>query len=356
MQNLQKIPIIALTILFLFFPAMTQAGRIKDMTSVKGVRHNQLVGYGLVVGLDGTGDGGKTPFTTQALSNMLESMGVHINKKDLKVKNVAGVLVTANLPPFAKIGQTIDVTLSSLGDAKSLQGGTLIATPLKGLDKNIYAMAQGPISIGGFEVNGASTNSMIQKNHINVAKIPNGATVEREVPVNIADKDRFSLSLHNPDFTTISRMVIAINKELGDQYAMAQDGATAEITIPQEYQHNTIGLLAKIENLNIKQDDRAKVIMDERTGTVVMGANVQISELAVAHGNLSIQITNDTSGTDQTLKAKESKANLIHMKKGVTLNDVVRALNALGTTPRDLIAIFQSIKASGALQAELEII
>lgn len=355
MRTQQKLLIITLTGLFLFCTAMAQAGRLKDMASVKGVRHNQLVGYGLVIGLDGTGDGGKTPFTTQALQNMLESMGVHVNKEDLNVKNVAGVLVTANLPAFSKIGQNIDVTLSSLGDAKSLQGGTLVATPLKGLDKNIYALAQGPISIGGFAVQGATTGSSIQKNHVTVAKIPNGATVEREVPVNLTNKDTLTLSLRIPDFTTISLMVSTINEELGGEYAVAQDGASAEVTVPSEYKNNTIGLLAQLENLEVKQDDRAKVIVDERTGTVVMGANVQISELAVAHGNLSIEITDDELGAGQSLQAKEGKANLIHIK-GVTLNEVVRALNALGTTPRDLIAIFQAIKASGALQAELEII
>ncbi len=352
----QKILIITLTGLCILLTSLAQASRLKDMASVKGVRHNQLVGYGLVIGLDGTGDGSKTPFTTQALQNMLESMGVHVNKADLKVKNVAGVLVTANLPPFTKIGQTIDVTLSSLGDAKSLQGGTLIATPLKGLDKNIYALAQGPISIGGFEVEGTTTASTIQKNHVNVAKIPNGATVEREVPVNLANKDSITMSLRVPDFTTITRMVDTINDELGGVYAVAKDGATAEVTVPEEYQNNTIGLLATLENMEVTQDDRAKVIVDERTGTVVMGANVQIRELAVAHGNLSIEITDDEIGAGQTLKAKEGKANLIHLNTGVTLSEVVRALNALGTTPRDLIAIFQSIKASGALQAELEII
>lgn len=348
--------IILLAATFTLFSSMAEAGRIKDLASVKGVRKNQLVGYGLVVGLDGSGDGNSTPFTTQALKNMLESMGIHVNKDDLKVKNVAGVLVTSSLPAFAKIGQSIDVTLSSLGDAKSLQGGTLIATPLKGLDKNIYAIAQGPISIGGFEVQGTTAGSFIQKNHITVAKIPNGATVEREVPVNIADKDMLTLSLHTPDFTTVTTMVNSINASLGGSYAVAKDGATAEITVPHQYMNNTIGLLAKIENLNIKQDLRAKVIMDERTGTVVMGANVQIGELAVAHGNLSLEISAATGGAGATLQAKEGKEKLIHMQEGVTLNEVVRALNALGTTPRDLISIFQSIQASGALQAELEII
>ena len=356
MKTQHKILIITLTGLFLCLSSMAQAARLKDMASIKGVRHNQLVGYGLVVGLDGTGDGGNTTFTTQALKNMLESMGVHVNKDDLNVKNIAGVLVTANLPPFSKIGQTIDVTLSSLGDAKSLQGGTLVATPLKGLDKNVYALAQGPISIGGFEISGSTAGTSIQKNHVTVAKIPNGATVEREVSVNFAGKKALTLSLHTPDFSTVSLMVTTINEQLGGTYAVAKDGATAEITVPEEYQSNAIALLAKIENMRVKQDDRAKVIMDERTGTVVMGANVQISELAVAHGNLSIQITDEDIGSGQTLKAKDGQAKLIHLKTGVTLNEVVRALNALGTTPRDLIAIFQSIQASGALQAELEII
>ena len=343
-------------IIIIFMATESSAARLKELASVKGVRNNQLVGYGLVVGLDGTGDGSKTPFTSQALANMLENMGVHVNKADLKVKIVAGVLVTTQLPPFAKIGQTIDVTLSSLGDASSLQGGTLVVTALKGLDDKIYAMAQGPISIGGFKTVGVTEGAAVQRNHVNVAKIPNGATVEREVKVSFSDKNDITLSLHNPDFTTISRMTTAINAKLSGPYAKATDGGTAVINVPKSYQGNEIGLIASLEKIEIIQDDRARVIIDERTGTIVMGANVNIKEIAIAHGNLNIEIGEQPYTQNTGTKDQNEEVNLIYMKNGVNLGEIVRAINAIGTTPRDLIAVFQAIKAAGALQADLEII
>lgn len=362
-------------ILFLFIWPVNQASaiRLKDLASVKGVRNNQLIGYGLVVGLNGTGDGKNTAFTTQSLANIMKNMGMKINPDTLKVKNVASVMITAKLPPFVKIGQTIDVTLSSLGDATSLQGGTLLATPLKGLDNQVYALAQGPISIGGFEVEGGSSAGR-QKNHLTVARIPNGASVEKEVPVSFFNKENISLSLDTPDFTTVSRMVAAIDSFLGGPHAKAIDGATVDITVPEKYQNQEIAFLAAIENLEVTPDGPAKVVLDERTGTVVMGENVRISQLALSHGNLSLQVTAGKArspttaellkspATEELLLAEENVTagdtgkRLVTFSAGATLGEVVRALNSVGVAPRDLIAIFQSIKASGALQAELEII
>jgi flagellar P-ring protein precursor FlgI len=337
------------SLLLLLFPSFAGAIRIKDIASVKGVRENQLTGYGLVVGLKGTGDGSNASFTIQGLANMLENMGIHINRDNLTVKNVAGVVINAKLPPFVKIGQTFDVIVSSAGDASSLQGGTLIAAPLKGLDGKIYAMAQGPLSVGGFESGTPAAGA--QKNHLTVARIPSGATVEREVPVSFAGKENITLSLDTPDFTTMSRLVSSIDSLLKGPYSNAKDGATVEITIPEHFKNNEIALLAAVENLEIIPDSPARVILDERTGTVVMGKDVRISRLALSHGNLSLQI----GGEAQVLSA-DQPGRLVPVNDGATLGDVVRALNSIGVSTRDLIAIFQSIKASGALQAELEII
>ena len=345
------------------------ATRLKDIASVKGVRNNQLIGYGIVVGLDGTGDGNNTSFTTDGLVNIMKNMGVKVDRDKIRVKNVASVMVTAKLPPFVKIGQTIDVTISSLGDASSLQGGTLLATSLKGLNNQVYAIAQGPVSIGGFEEAGGAIEGR-QKNHLTVARIPSGASVEREVPVSFADKDSITISLDTPDFTTISRMVKAINGFLGGQNAKAVDGATVDITIPDNFHNQQIAFLAAIENLEIVPDAPAKVVLDERTGTVVMGEKVRIKSLALSHGNLSLQVTaaprpQATAEQGQTPAGEASASELIApskgeklvtLEEGATLGEVVRALNSVGVAPRDLIAIFQSIKASGALQAELEIL
>ncbi len=348
------------------------AVRLKDMASVKGVRDNQLVGYGIVVGLNGTGDGNNAAFTPQGLANVMKNLGVQVDPEKIKVKNVASVLITAKLPPFVKMGQTIDVTLSSVGDASSLQGGTLLATPLKGLDNKIYGLAQGAISIGGFEVEGQGAGR--QKNHLTVARIPNGATVEREVPVSFANKERVTISLDSADFTTISRLKKAVDDFLGGPFATAKDGATVEIIIPEKYRKQEVAFLAAVENLEITPDSPARVVLDERTGTVVMGENVRISRLALSHGNLSLQVKAAQERAPTTAELLESPTTediilardqvttgdlgqrLVTMRPGVTLGEVVRALNSVGVAPRDLIAIFQSVKASGALQADLEII
>ncbi|MDA3785955.1 MAG: flagellar basal body P-ring protein FlgI [Deltaproteobacteria bacterium] len=355
----QSLPLLILVAL-LCWNQTAEATRLKELATVKGVRDNQLVGYGLVVGLDGTGDGNKSPFTTQALVNMLDNMGVHVNPEALKVKNVAGVLVTAKLPPFIKIGQKIDINLSSLGDASSLAGGTLIVTPIKGLDGKIYAMAQGPLSIGGLEVQGAAgANS--QKNHVTAARIPDGAIVEREVPFSLLTKQELSIHLNNPDFTTMSRVVEAVDLMLGGSYAKAKDSATVAITVPPRFSGNQVALLAALEKLEITPDNQARIIIDERTGTVVMGADVTISQVAVAHGNLSNQVSPGPGQfpsleTNRNITARDQENQLIQLDSGITLGEVVRALNSVGVTTRDLIAIFQSMKASGAIKADLQII
>jgi len=351
------------------------AVRVKDLASVKGVRGNQLVGYGLVVGLNGTGDGNKSPFTTQGLANMLKNIGMAVNEADIKVKNVAGVMVTATLPPFIKAGQTLDVTLSSLGDASSLQGGTLVVTPLKGLDEEIYAMAQGPITIGGFKTSGPVADGS-QDNHLTVARIPAGATVEKEVPVSFGGKNEITLSLHNPDFTTVSRLTSAINTFLHGPFAKATDGATVSVAVPDTFREQEIQLLANLETLEVDPDSIAKVVVDERTGTIVMGENVRIGKLALSHGTLSIQVTPDPNQigkemigkplTEEMVRAMTAEMaasagppqeqRVIQLSPGVTLGELVRALNSVGAAPRDLIAIFQAIKAAGAMQAELTII
>ena len=362
--------IILFIAIFSFFAiAPSFSARLKDIASIQGLRENQLVGYGLVVGLAGTGDGTQVKFTIKSIRNIMERMGIiSVDPKQIKVKNVAAVMVTAKMPPLAKIGQKIDVVVSSLGDAKSLLGGTLILTPLKGIDGKIYAIAQGPISIGGYSAGGAGAN--VQKNHPTVGRIPNGATIEREIPVNLLAKRELKINLVRPDFTTVERAVDAINDTLGAEFAKAIDAETISLTIPPEYEGSPVALMAAIENVEISPDAKAEVILDERTGTVVMGKNVRISTVAVAHGNLSIQIKESPQvsqpapfGRGQTVvtpntqvKVKEGAGRLIVLKRGATIGELVSALNAVGVTPRDLISIMQSIKAAGALQADLRVI
>ncbi len=370
MKRKKEIVVIFLTIIAFLatWPVAGHGARLKDIANVKGVRTNQLVGYGLVVGLNGTGDGTQAKFTIQSIANMMERMGININPKTVKVKNAAGVMVTAEIPPFAKIGQKIDVVVSSLGDAKSLQGGTLLMTPLKGIDGEIYAVAQGPLSIGGFAAEGAGAS--VQKNHPTAGRIPNGATIEREIAVPINKKGEITMSLFRPDFTTVMRAVKAVNYLLGAEFARPVDAETFSIRVPEKFKGNTVALLATIESVKITPDQRAKVILDERTGTVVMGDQVRISRVAIAHGNLSIQIKENPQVSqpepfsqgqtvvtpDTTIQTNEDEGRLIVLNEGVTIGDLVRALNAVGVTPRDLIAVLQSVKAAGALQAEIEVI
>ncbi len=351
-----------------FCPAAS-AARLKDIASLKGSRSNQLVGYGLVVGLNGTGDGVGTKFTVQSLVNMMERLGVHVDKDQVKVSNVAAVMLTANLPPFAKVGTKVDVLISSVGDAKSLQGGTLLMSPLRGVDNQIYALAQGPLLVGGFASSGASGGG-VSKNHPTVGNIPNGASVEKEIPFDFQQLDDLVIALNQPDFTTATRVATVIGQNLKDVKAFPSDAGTIRISLTEEQKTRVVSLVASLEQLQIELDSRAKIVLNERTGTVVIGENVRISAVAIAHGNLSVQIKEEknvsqpspfSSGgqtavtPESKVEVKEEDKRLILMSGGTTLGDLVKALNAVGVSPRDLITVFQAIKASGALQADLEI-
>ena len=351
-------------------PTTAEAARIKDIANFRGVRQNQLVGYGLVVGLDGSGDSTKSEFTQQSLSSLLERMGVTVDPEDIKVENVAAVMVTADLPPFARSGSRIDVLVNSIGDAKNLQGGTLLLTPMKGVDGKVYAMAQGPVSTGGFSY-GKGTGTGVQKNFPTAGRVVGGATIEREIHTRFNSRESLTLALHKPDFTTATRMAMAINSAFADSLAKAADAGTVEVRIPDLYKERTVEMVALIEGIGVTPDNISKVIINERTGTVIMGENVRIATIAIAHGNLSIQVnktdrvsqplpfsrTGETVVTsDRELIVEEGTNPLFLVESGVSIGEVVRALNALGVSPRDLIAIFQALKAAGALQAELEII
>jgi flagellar P-ring protein FlgI len=366
----EKIAAVFLWVLcaLLLWQLPVQAARIKDIVDIKGARQNQLVGYGLVVGLFGTGDGKNSVFTSQSLAALLNKMGVTVNPEQLKGNNVAAVMVTADLPPFARAGSQIDVLVSSIGGAESLQGGTLLLTPLRAANGQVYAVAQGPVSTGGFVVKGASAG--VAKNFPTVGRVAGGALVERELSVAFNEKHRLCLALRAPDFTTASRVAAAINATVFDTAASTPDGGTVDVIIPRNYLGNVVAFVSMIENLEVTPDVESKVVINERTGTVIMGETVRISTVAIAHGNLSIQISESanvsqplpfsdgrTVATPQTdVAVQEGRSPIYLMNQGVSIGDVVRALNALGVSPRDLIAIFQALKAAGALQAKLEII
>lgn len=345
-----------------------EAARIKDLADVEGVRENQLIGYGLVIGLNGTGDKDSTKFTTQSLTSMLSRMGIRADPEKVKVKNVAAVVVTANLPPFARPGGRIDAMVSSIGDAKSLQGGTLLMTPLKGPDGRVYAAAQGAVSIGGFSAGDETTG--IQKNHVTVGKVANGALVEADVPAEFSGKESFSVVLRQPDFTTALRVAEAVNNRIGGETAKAVDSGRIVLKTPETYRGRPVEFLAAVEGLDVAVDRAAKVVLNERTGTIVMGETVRLSTVAVSHGALSIEIKTDFKVSqpppfspgatvvvpETEVTAKEQKNRMLLLPSGATIGEVVRALNAVGVTPRDLISILQAIKAAGALHAELELI
>ena len=344
--------------------------RIKDITEIKGVRQNQLVGYGLIVGLNGTGDSDSAIFTIQSMASMLERMGVTVRPEDIEVDNVAAVIVTTDLPAFARSGGRIDVLVSSIGDAQNLQGGTLLFTPLKGADGQVYAIAQGPVSTGGFAA-GSDSGSGVQKNHPTAGRVVNGAIIEKEIATNFNNKQSLTLNLHRADFTTASRVAQAINIAFYDQIARTHDAGTIEVQVPEKYKGNTVALVTMIERLGVTPDIVSKVVINERTGTVVMGENVRISTIAIAHGNLSIEVKENQNVSqplpfsrsgrtvvtpDSELLVQEGNNPIFVVESGVSIGEVVKALNALGVSPRDLISIFQALKAAGALQAELEII
>ena len=390
---------LVLVCVFHFLTGYAGAIRLKDLADIKGVRGNQLVGYGLIVGLDGTGDGKDSRFTFQSLASLLERMGVTVDPKKIqKVQNVAAVMVTADLPAFAKVGTKMDVTVSSIGDAESLTGGILLITPLRAANGKVYAAAQGPVATGGFSVSGSAAK--VTKNFPTVGRVVGGATIEREIPNDFIQKGTLSLILPTPDFTNASRVANAINAALKGSMARTVDAGAIEVAVPKAYRGNTVGLIAMIEQLEITPDKSSKVVINERTGTVVIGENVRISTVAIAHGNLSIEIketanvsqpmpfSNNQSvgwpggggkgrqpppremgnnGTivapggntvvtnDTSINVNEQNAKLMLLKSGVTIGHVVRALNALGVTPRDMMTIFQTLKAAGALQAKLEV-
>lgn len=338
---------IAIPLLFLFILIATQvasAARLKDIASIRGVRENQLIGYGLVVGLKGTGDG-KSEFTSKSLFRLLDKLGVKLENADIQSKNVAAVVITATLPAFAKAGNPLDITVSSVGDASSLQGGTLLQSPLRAANEQVFAVAQGTVVIGG------DGKDM----HLTSGRIPNGATIEKDVQADFATRKMFRLTLHNPDFTTAARTVLTINKELGGQYASAKDGGTVDIITPGFYENRGVELLATIEAIQINPDGRAVVIVNEKTGTVVIGDKVKISKVAVAHGGISVKV-----GADSKDKGKKGEATaeekIAVLDTGVNVGDLVQSLNKLGVSPKDLITLLQAIKAAGALHGELEVL
>jgi len=351
-------------------PVEAASARIKDVVDVEGVRDNMLIGYGLVVGLNGTGDSlNNSPFTEQSLVGMLERMGVNTRGTNLRTKNVAAVMVTATLQAYAAQGTRIDVTVSAMGDSKSLLGGTLLVTPLLGADGEVYAVAQGPVAVSGFSAQGQGAS--VTRGVPTAGRISAGAIVEREIQFSLAELPVLRLSLRNPDFTTAQRVATAINIQLRGNRAQATDPSSVLLTVPEPRRGDVVGLITEIEQLRITPDQIARVVVDEKSGVIVMGENVRISTVAIAQGNLTIRITEtpqvsqpgpfsqgQTAVVPRTDIQVDDQSNnrLAVMNSGVTLQELVQSLNALGVGPRDMIAILQSIKAAGALQAEIEVI
>ncbi|MBA4396431.1 MAG: flagellar biosynthesis protein FlgA [Syntrophus sp. (in: bacteria)] len=380
---------LVMAVIMLCGVANVQAARIKDISGIGGVRQNQLIGYGLVVGLMGTGDDVKNGFTRETIASMLSRQGLSMRDRQPKAKNIAAVMLTAQLPAFAKTGSRIDVTVSSIGDATSLQGGTLLMTPLRAGDGEVYAVAQGALVLGGFSAGGASAS--VTKNQTNVAIITNGAIVEREVNYAFGLDKKFSILLFQPDFTTATKLAATVAGLISNAEVKAIDSGTIVVRLDHAFTGNMTEVISFVENIDVVVDASAVVVMNEKTGTVVMGENVRISTVAVAHGNLSIQIKETLNvsqplpfaprppdgakpvadrkdGTivapggqtvvtkDTAVAVQEEKKQIMVVPRGVTIQEVVQALNAIGVTPRDLITIIQTIKAAGALQADLRII
>src|SRR6201987_5571711 len=366
-STLARVALAAAWALSSILPAQA-ASRIKDLANVEGVRQNQLIGYGLVVGLNGTGDTiNNSPFTKQSLTAMLERLGVNIRGQTPRPGNVAAVMVTGNLPAFSTQGTRIDVTVSALGDAKSLQGGTLLVTPLLGADGNVYAVAQGSLAIGGFEAQGDAAK--ITRGVPTVGRIANGGIIEREIEFALNRLNQVRLALRNPDFTTAKRIAAAINDYIGTATAEPLDPSTVQLSVPQQYQNNVVALLTEIEQLQIEPDLPAKIIIDERSGIIVMGRDGRVSTVAVPQGNLPVTISESpqvsqpnplsrgrTVVTPRTsVGVSEDGKKFAVVKDGVSLQQLVDGLNGLGIGPRDLIGILQAIKAAGAIQADIEV-
>lgn len=347
-----------------------RATRLKDLVEIEGVRDNQLIGYGLVVGLKGTGDKQQTVFSTQSLTNLLSRMGITVSPTAIQVKNTAAVLVTADLPPFIQPGTRIDVSVSSIGDSSNLQGGVLVLTPLKGADGQVYAVGQGSVVTGGFVAGRAGNSQTV--NHPTSGRIPNGAIVEKAAP-SVTPGDKIHLQLRQSDFTTAARIAAAINKKFGapeSQVARAENSGVVTVLTPSAYKTKPVEFVAELESVSVEADRPAKIVINERTGTIVMGNDVRITPVSILHGALTVEI--ETSLTvsqpgplsqgkteltpDVKVKAKEDKARDIVLKQGASVEELVRALVGIGSTPRDIIAILQNLRAAGAIEAEVEVI
>ncbi|MGN6100070.1 MAG: flagellar basal body P-ring protein FlgI [Devosia sp.] len=349
--------------------AEAATARIKDIVNIEGVRDNQLIGYGLVVGLNGTGDGlNNSPFTKQSLQAMLERLGVNTRGQNMRTGNVAAVMVTANLPPFSTQGTRLDVDVASLGDATSLQGGTLLVTPLLGADGEVYAIAQGPVTINGFKAQGNAAE--VISGVPTTGRIASGGLIEREINFNLGSQRSLRLALRNPDLTTARRIALSINAFIGRPAATPEDPATVRVTLPRGFNGNIVDLLTDIEQLVVDTDQPAKIVIDQNTGIIVMGKDVRVSTVAVAQSNLTVTIAENpvvsqpaplsqgqtTVVPRTTINVNQKNSDLALIPESVTLQQLVDGLNALGITPRDLISILQAIKATGALQAEIEVI
>jgi flagellar P-ring protein precursor FlgI len=346
------------------------AARLKELVSLEGVRDNQLIGYGIVVGLKGTGDRQQTLFTAQSLANMLQQMGVTVNSSTMLVRNTAAAMVTATLPPFAQPGMQIDVTVAAMGDCASLQGGLLLMTSLRGINGQVYSIAQGPVVTGGFILGGAGNTQTV--NHPTVGRIPGGAIVEQPAP-SVAPSHQVKLQLHEADFITAARIAEAVNRHFtaeANPIAHADNSGLVSVAIPASFSTHATEFIAELEAVTVKPDRAARVVINERTGTIVMGKGVHVSPVAIMHGNLTVEIQTTysvsqpnalSSGTTQVVPqvsvgVKEEKARNVVLKEGATVEELVRALTSIGSTPRDIIAILQSLRSAGALEAELQVI
>jgi flagellar P-ring protein precursor FlgI len=372
-RRLSAVLVVAVVTVLGGAPVTARSGasqRVKDVASLVGVRATPLIGYGLVIGLNRTGDRRQTMFSNQSLASTLERFGVVVTPETIKVENIAAVMVSAELPPFARPGVRLDITVSSIGDARSLQGGTLVPTALRGLDGQVVALAQGALTLGGF--GGGTQSNSVQVNHLTAGRVPGGGLVQVQPRGVVPDGDQVLLALNTPDFSTASRLASVVDHALGTGSAKAIDPATVSITVPAHFKGNIPELMARIEPLPVESDAPARVVINERTGTVVVGANVTLGAAAVAHGSLSVKISTrfDVSQPNafapnraetvvvpnEQVDVREKDARLVALDEGVTLDAVVRALNSLGVTPRDIIAIVQALKAAGSLRAEIVII
>lgn len=371
MRNLTRLlTCTALAATFMSPTAYADSGtRLKDVATLQGAGSTPLIGYGLVVGLNKTGDRRQTIFSTQTLANMLQRFGVAVPPGQVRIENVAAVMVTADLPTYARAGARVDITASSVGDARSLQGGILLATPLRGPSGQVHALAQGPLSIGGFGGGGGGNSVVV--NHLTVGRVPNGGLVQAGSGVTLPTSDILSLALREPDFVSASRLADAVNADLGGSTARVLDAGTVVVRVPESYRSSVAEFMARLEVLPVETDAPARVVINERTGTVVVGGAVRIGPAAVAHGSLSVRISTrfdvsqpgplarrgDTVVVPQTdVEVREQDTRLVQLEEGTTLDAVVRSLNALGATPRDIIAIMQALKASGALKAEIVVL